>query len=233
MTAYVPYVRVSTAKQGRSGLGLEAQEEAIRQFLKAGDTLLSPTFVEVESGKRSDRPELTKALAHAKLTGGTLLVAKLDRLSRDAKFLLTLIDSGVDVAFGDLPQIAGPMGRFIITQMAAVAELEAGLISQRTKAALAAAKERGVVLGGFKGFRVDPSLGLETRRKAAGEFNARVRGAVEGLRAEGVDSLAALARKLNERGVRTRRGGEWTATQVQRVLGQSERRTITTATTSD
>lgn len=219
MTAYVPYVRVSTAKQERSGLGLEAQEEAIRLHLKTGDTLLSPTFVEVESGKRSDRPELAKAISRAKLTGGTLLVAKLDRLSRDVRFLLTLLDSGVDVAFGDLPHVQGPMGRFVVTQMAAVAELEAGLISQRTKAALAAAKARGVKLGGFKGVKVDSALGTEARQKAAGEFNARVREAIADIRANGVESLSGIARKLNAQGVLTSRGGTWSAVQVQRVLG--------------
>ncbi len=217
MTAYVPYVRVSTQKQGRSGLGLEAQEEAIRAFLKPEDVLLSPTYVEVESGRRSDRPELAKALAHAKLTGATLLVAKLDRLSRDTKFLLTLIDSGVEVAFGDLPQVAGPMGRFILTQMVSVAELEAGLTSQRTKAALAAAKARGTKLGGYRGYTVDPAEGLETRRKAAAEFKARLAPELEAIRSQGIQSLNGIAAELNRRGVKTRRGGGWSAAQVQRV----------------
>jgi DNA invertase Pin-like site-specific DNA recombinase len=220
MTDYVPYVRVSTAKQGRSGLGLEAQEEAIRLFLKPGDRLLLPTFVEVESGKRGDRPELGKALGRARLTGATLLVAKLDRLSRDTKFLLTLVDSGVEVAFGDLPQVQGPMGRFILTNMAAVAELEAGLVSQRTKAALAVAKANGKRLGGYRegATKVDWTKGLEARRAGAADFNERVRQEIVQIEAGGIAGLSALARELNARGVHTRRGGSWSAVQVGRVL---------------
>lgn len=218
MTDYIAYARVSTAKQGRSGLGLEAQEEAIRSYLRDGDNILQPVFVEVESGKRNDRPELAKALHKAKLTGATLLVAKLDRLARNTRFLLSLTDSGVDVVFCDLPQLpAGPVGRFMLTQMAAVAELEAGLISQRTKAALAAAKERGTKLGGFRGHKVDPSLGLAKRQADAGEFADRVAGEITSIKAEGVTGLRSIAQRLNERGIRTRRGGRWSAMQVQRV----------------
>jgi DNA invertase Pin-like site-specific DNA recombinase len=218
MTTYVSYARVSTDKQGRSGLGLEAQEAAIQAFLRPGDTLLSPTYVEVESGKRADRPELDKAIAHTKLTRATLLVAKLDRLSRDTRFLLNLIHSGVDVAFGDLPHVEGAMGKFILTQMAAVAELEAGLTSQRTKAALQAAKARGKKLGGFRGVKVDPAAGLEARQAAAGSFKAQVAPKIEAAQAQGITSAAGIARTLNEQRVPTRRGGTWTAQQVQRVM---------------
>lgn len=218
MTSYVAYARVSTAKQGRSGLGLEAQQAAIAAYAKDSDTLLAPTYVEVESGKRTDRPELANALRHAKLTGATLLVAKLDRLSRNVRFLLTLLESGVDVAFCDLPQASGAMGRFMLTQMAAVAELEAGLISERTKAALAAAKERGAVLGGFRGVKVDPAQGLAERQRRATDFADRVRQEVESLKAQGAASLRDIASRLNERGIRTRRGGDWSAVQVARIL---------------
>jgi DNA invertase Pin-like site-specific DNA recombinase len=218
MVEYVGYARVSTLKQGRSGLGLDAQEDAIRRYLKSEDRLLAPLYVEVESGKRSDRPELGKALNHAKLTGATLLVAKLDRLSRNTRFLLTLIESGVDVAFCDLPHVSGAMGRFILTQMAAVAELEAGLISERTKAALAAAKDRGVVLGGFRGYKVDPARGLQARRVEATAFREAIAPVIDGIRREGFASASAIARVLNDRGIKTRRGASWTATQVQRVM---------------
>jgi DNA invertase Pin-like site-specific DNA recombinase len=220
MTKYVAYARVSTDKQGRSGLGLEAQQEAIRSYLKPGDELLVPTYVEVESGKRSDRPELAKALDHAKLTGATLLVAKLDRLSRNTKFLLTLLDSGSDVVFCDLPHIpSGAVGRFMVTQMAAVAELEAGLISKRTKDALKAAKDKGVRLGGYRGGPVvNPSLGLAERQRRADDFASRVRPVIAEAQASGATSLRQIAAYLTGRGVQTRRGGPWDATKVRQLL---------------
>ncbi|AYJ86696.1 resolvase [Sphingomonas paeninsulae] len=216
MTDYVGYIRVSTAEQGRSGLGLEAQEEAIRRFMGAGDRLLVPLYREMESGKRNDRPELAKALAHARLTGAKLLVAKLDRLARNVAFVSQLMDAGVEFTACDMPDAS----RMTIHIIAAVDENERKRISDRTKAALAAAKARGVILGGWRanGVKVDPSLGLEARQRAAGQFNDRVRVAVEDVKAEGIVSLGGIARRLNERGVQTRRGGEWTATQVARVL---------------
>ncbi|GGN63077.1 resolvase [Novosphingobium indicum] len=219
MTTYVAYARVSTAKQGRSGLGLEAQQEAISAYLKPGDTLLAPTYVEVESGKRSDRPELAKALDHAKLTGATLLVAKLDRLARNVRFLHSVLESGVEVAFCDLPQVQGAMGRFIVNQMAGVAELEAGLISERTKAALKAAKDRGVQLGGYRGGeKVNPSLGLAERQRRAADFAARVRPAIAEAQANGATSLRQIAAYLTAKGVQTRRGGPWDAAKVRQLM---------------
>src|SRR5215475_946716 len=141
---FVSYLRVSTQKQGASGLGIEAQRAAVTAFLNGGDWVLLQEYRETESGKSNDRPQLAKALAHCRMTGATLVVAKLDRLARNARFLLSVVEgSGAGgVVFCDLPSLPpGPVGKFMVTQMAAVAELEAGLTSQRTKAALSAAKE--------------------------------------------------------------------------------------------
>src|SRR3954463_2950083 len=151
---FVSYLRVSTDKQGRSGLGIEAQREAVARYLNGGNWKLVREYLETESGKRSDRPKLSKALGHAKAIGATVVFAKLDRLTRNVDLLRSLVAADVDLIFCDLPHVpAGAMGRFLLTQMASVAELEAGLISERTKAALAAAKARGVKLGNPNGAR--------------------------------------------------------------------------------
>ncbi len=230
--SFVTYLRVSTQKQGRSGLGQEAQLAAIAAFVRAEDRVLAPPFIEVESGKRADRPKLTEALAKCRKTGATLLVAKLDRLSRNVVFLRTLIDSGVDVVFCDLPHIpAGAMGRFLLTQMASVAELEAGLVSERTKAALAAAKARGVKLGGDRGYRAAQGPDFVAGAKAAAEARTmkadhtahrleRIIADLLPTLGQGA-SLGAIARELKARDVKTARGGsDWTATAVKRVLGR-------------
>jgi DNA invertase Pin-like site-specific DNA recombinase len=143
---YVAYYRVSTAKQGHSRLGLEAQSEAVARYLNGDGWEVIADFTEIESGRRGDRPQLEKALAAARLHRCPLVVAKVDRLTRSVSFLSRLLEAGVDVRFADLPAMEGPTGRFMLQQMAAVAELEAGLISSRTKAALAAAKARGKLL---------------------------------------------------------------------------------------
>ena len=139
----------SSERQGRSGLGLEAQQAAVANYLNGGDWRIVAEFTEVESGRRSDRPELDKALAAARLHRCPLVVSKVDRLTRSVAFLSRLLEAGVDVRFADLPQIQGATGRFLLQQMVAVAELEAGMISTRTKAALQAAKARGKALGGL------------------------------------------------------------------------------------
>lgn len=221
---YVAYLRVSTDKQGRSGLGLEAQQAAIDAFLKPGDTLLQPPFVEVESGKRTDRPQLDAALALCRVTGATLLIAKLDRLARDVAFISWLMKQ-VDFRVAEMPH-ATP---FELHIRASVAEEEARMISQRTKAALAAAKARGVKLGGDRGYR--PPVGStlhEIGAKAAAEVRTAratqtafgLHGAVQALQAEGITSLHGIAAGLTAQGVATPRGGAWTATAVRRVLAR-------------
>jgi len=203
---YVAYYRVSTAEQGRSGLGLEAQREAVARFFNGDGWEAIAEFTEVESGKRGDRPQLEKALAASRLHRCPLVVAKVDRLTRSVSFLSRLLEAGVDVRFADLPAIEGPTGRFMLQQMAAVAELEAGLISSRTKAALAAAKARGKVLGGNRGAVLSAearATGRAVQIKRAAERAADLRPMIRDLQQGGADTLCAIARALSERGVPT------------------------------
>jgi DNA invertase Pin-like site-specific DNA recombinase len=222
---YVAYRRVSTDKQGKSGLGLQAQDAAILAHVGTGDIVA--TYTEVESGKRSDRPELAKALAHARRIKATLVFAKLDRLARNARFLLGIVESNVSVVFCDFPTIPeGPTGKFILTQMAAVAELEAGLIAQRTKAALAAAKARGTLLGASRpgAWHLDHEASVMGAAMAAAVLKEKAREAyadilpwMQELRDSGL-SLQAIADRLNAEGHSTRRGVAWNKMQVGRVL---------------
>ncbi len=224
---FVAYYRVSTAKQGASGLGLAAQKEAVSNYLNGGRWTLHAEFTEVESGRRSDRPALDKALAAARLHRATLIVAKLDRLTRSVAFLSRLLEAGVEVLFCDLPDVSGPQGRFLLNSMVAVAELEAGMISQRTKAALAAAKARGTELGGVRpGQRLTKAMQKAGRAAVAARVAQRVtdlRPTLDELREAGIVSLNGIAQALTERGVPTARGGaQWSAVQVRRVLAKLE-----------
>jgi DNA invertase Pin-like site-specific DNA recombinase len=218
---FVSYLRVSTERQGQSGLGLEAQRAAVEAFLNGGDWKLTAEFVEVETGKNNDRPQLAAALDRCRMTGATLVVAKLDRLARNARFLLTVVEGTGEggVVFCDLPNVPpGAVGKFLVTQMAAVAELEAGLISQRTRAALAAAKARGKVLGGWRGGpKVDTAAGQKARTERATARAHQLAPVVIPLRRDGM-SLRAIAAELAARGIRTPRGGAWTADAVRNVL---------------
>lgn len=222
--AFVAYCRVSTAEQGRSGLGLEGQRAAINAFLRPGDRLLVPIFVEVESGRRNDRPELAKALAKCRATGAVLLISKLDRLARNAVFLLGLQDSGVEFIACDMPDA----NRMTVGIMAMVAEGEARMISARTKDALAAAKARGVKLGGDRGYRPttppDQAKGTaaaaQRRSVAAAKAAFHVLPQIEAVRAEGITTLAGIAAALNARAVPATGGGAWTATSVRRVAAR-------------
>jgi DNA invertase Pin-like site-specific DNA recombinase len=216
---YVSYLRVSTQRQGKSGLGLEAQRESVTGFLNGGRWTLLAELVEVESGKSSDRPELVKALSLCRLRKATLLVAKIDRLSRNVAFISALMESGVQFTAVDMPQA----NQLTVHIMAAMAEYEAKDISERTKAALAAAKARGTVLGGLKWDL--PSVGKQGREAA---INARQAGAaryrvdvlptIQDAQSNGAITLRQIADVLNGEGTPAPRGGKWSAVQVQRIL---------------
>jgi DNA invertase Pin-like site-specific DNA recombinase len=201
---------------------LEAQRETVARAAATGGWAVIAELVEVESGKRADRPELARALALCRVHGAALVVAKVDRLTRSVGFLHQVLASGVDVRFCDMPHLEGPTGRFMLNQMAAVAELEAGMISQRTKAALAAAKARGVRLGGDRGHRrQDPT---RARAALAGRADARARDLaplIGEIRAAGTGSLAGIARELTSRGIPTPTGGaSWKHQQVANLLAR-------------
>ena len=223
---FVSYLRVSTDKQGRSGLGVEAQREAVARYLNGGSWKLVAEYVETESGKRSDRPKLAAALGHAKATGATVVFAKLDRLTRNVDLLRTLVTSGVDLVFCDLPHVPpGAMGRFLLSQMASVAELEAGT-SERTKAALATAKARGVKLGNpngaraLRGKQVGNKEAVAAIKFRAQEHASNLRSIVDDVRAQGITSIRKIAEELNQRGILAPRGGEWQPTTVVRLLAR-------------
>jgi DNA invertase Pin-like site-specific DNA recombinase len=211
----VAYYRVSTQKQGRSGLGIEAQRAAVAHYLNGGPWEIIAEFTEIESGRRKDRPELDRALAAARLHRAPLVVATVSFLSR-------LLEAGVDVRFADLPTIEGPTGRFMLQQMASVAELEAGMISARTKAALAAAKARGKKLGGNRGALLSDEARASGRKMQTARANERaadLRPVLRELQRHGATSLRDIANALNARNIPTARGrGPWSAVQVARVL---------------
>ncbi|WP_316232894.1 recombinase family protein [Bradyrhizobium sp. SZCCHNPS2010] len=218
--AFVSYCRVSTARQGKSGLGLEAQREAVSRYLNGGQWSLVAEFTEVESGKRNDRPELAKALRACRVYGAKLVIAKLDRLSRDAHFLLGLEKAGVDFVAADMPHA----NRLTVGIMAMVADEERRMISQRTKAALAAAKKRGVQLGGDRGAKLSRTArqaGRDAQAARATERAADLGPIIRDLEANGITSLNGLAKALTQRMVPTPRGSNtWSAVQVARMIAR-------------
>ena len=218
---FVAYYRVSTDKQGRSGLGLEAQQSAVAAFLNGGTWKLVRDFTEVESGKRNDnRPKLAAAIQACRVYGAKLVIAKLDRLSRDAHFLLGLEKAGVDFVAADMPHA----NRLTVGVMALVAEQEATAISQRTKAALAAAKKRGVMLGGDRGVRISRQSAAKGTAALVERSEGRARDlapVIAEIQATGATSLRDIATALTDRNIPTARGGtEWTAMAVSRVLAR-------------
>lgn len=215
---FVSYCRVSTLRQGASGLGLAAQKKAVADFLNGGSWKLIGEFVETESGKHADRPELLKALALCKRERATLVIAKLDRLSRNVAFLATLLDRGIDFVACDNPHA----NKLTVHILAAVAQHEREQIADRTKRALAAAKSKGTKLG-------NPRL-AEFRGKAHAANKAAARRFAENtapvmreIRASGITSNRGIARALTARGIATARGGQWTAVQVGDILRRVDR----------
>jgi DNA invertase Pin-like site-specific DNA recombinase len=217
---FVAYYRVSTDRQGRSGLGLEAQKQAVRDYLTGGAWDLVDELIEVESGKRNDRPKVAEALRLCRLHGATLIIAKLDRLARNVAFVSQLMESGIDFVAVDFPTA----NRLTVHILAAVAEHEALMISERTKAALQAARERGVRLGGDRG-------GLRGVARDGARASAQVRSAAATARAHDVAptiqqlqmggmSLRQIADELTRRGIPAARGGKWSASTVSRLLGR-------------
>jgi DNA invertase Pin-like site-specific DNA recombinase len=222
---FISYLRVSRDKQARSGLGIEAQRAAVASYLNGGQWSLVAEYVETESGRKTARPKLAAALSHAKAIGAKLVFAKLDRLARNVDLLRSLVASDVDLVFCDLPTVPpGPMGKFLLTQMAAVAELEAGLIGERTKSALAAAKARGVKLGNPNGARAmrgkqkGNAQAVAKIREKASQRAAGLQGIIEGIKRSGITSVRAIAEQLNREGITAARGGEWHPTAVARLL---------------
>jgi DNA invertase Pin-like site-specific DNA recombinase len=214
---YVAYYRVSTQKQGQSGLGLEAQQKAVQEFLCQFGGELVTEFVEVESGKRSDRPEFIKAADYAELANATLLVAKLDRLSRDLHFITSLQKRGIQFKLADLPEI----DQLTIHILAAMAEHEARMISLRTKQALRIAKEKGTTLG-------NPLLDIQRNRDVSAANDVRVTAQkawhqkilkiINHLEAsEGISTCQGIADALNERGLTTARGVAFSVPIVSRI----------------
>ena len=215
---FVAYYRVSTQRQGRSGLGLEAQRKAVNDYLQGPHQLVGE-YTEVESGKRNDRPQLAAALQVCRTQKATLIIAKLDRLARNVAFIANLMESAVDFVAVDFPQA----NRLTLHILAAVAEHEREMISARTKAALAAAKARGRKLGWSipsrrQEQRSATKSAVRSIRGSAVQFAANVLPIISQIRAAGIATLEGIASALNARGIQTARGGHWHPTTVRNLL---------------
>lgn len=215
---YIAYYRVSTQRQGRSGLGLEAQQKSVRDYINGGGASLVAEYTEVESGKLNSRPELNRAFMQCKLTGAKLVIAKLDRLSRNAAFLLTLRDSGVDFVAADMPDA----NALTVGIMALMAQHEREMISKRTKEALAIAKARGVKLGNPNGAAHLLGHGndeaVDAIKAKADEKAQDLMPVIEELKGQGLTSLRGIANELNQKGILSPRGGKWYPMGVKRLM---------------
>ena len=221
----IAYYRVSTKKQGESGLGLEAQKNTINQFLASSPYELVSEYVEIESGRKTDkrRPQLRAALEQCERESATLMIAKLDRLTRNVGFLTTLLDRQVPIMALDMPNLQDPaMSRFILQLMANVAELERAQISERTKKALAARKARGMSLGSPTPANGAQAGGLVTADQA-NEFASQVYPVIQELKKFGCATLAKIAQGLSARGIATATGKKaWSISAVRNVVNRAE-----------
>ena len=216
---FVGYYRVSTAQQGQSGLGLEAQQDAVKRFVD--NDLLAASFVEIESGRNAERPQLARALAECRRRRATLVIAKLDRLSRNVLFIAKLLESDVELVCCDMPSA----NRLVLHMMSAIAQNEAEMISARTRCALAAAKARGVKLGGSKNHTLTAkdlakgrAVSAAVRTAKARERAAELMPVIDELKASGATTLQQIADGLTERGISPPRGGQWQLCSVSRII---------------
>lgn len=215
MTTFVSYYRVSTAKQGASGLGLEAQQTAVREHLRRVEGRELASFTEIESGKRNDRPKLEAAMLRCRQTGATLLVAKLDRLSRDAAFLLQLRNSTTKFVCADMPEA----NELTIGLLAIVAEHERKMISKRTKDALQAARARGVKLGNPNLRLGTPARAANASRAARAGYEARAEDLRPAVEAAGTRDPKVLCQHFQLLGIPSPRGaGQWDVRAAKRLL---------------
>src|SRR3954469_24895883 len=222
MKPVVSYLRVSTDRQGRSGLGIEAQRDAIARFAETEGYTIAAEHVEIETGKGADaldrRPELAAALAQARKLRCPILVAKLDRLSRDVAFISGLMAQKVPFIVAELGADADP---FMLHLYAALAQKERSMISQRTKAALAAKKAQGAKLGNRTNLADAQAKGQVTLKAGADQFAANALPVIAQIRKAGAISLQAISDALNARGVQTARGGRWAPMTVKRILDRA------------
>jgi DNA invertase Pin-like site-specific DNA recombinase len=221
---FIAYYRVSTDRQGQSGLGLDAQRKAVMDFLNGGNWKLVDEYTEVESGKRNDRPELVDALGACRRQKAKLVIAKIDRLARNVHFISGLMESGVDFVAADMPEA----NKLTVHIMAAMAEYEREQISTRTKLALAAAKARGKKLGWSMPTRRQEQAeasrqGVQSNVAGADRFAENTLPIIHEIQAAGIATLQGVADALNARGVRTARGKKWFPATVKNILARQTR----------